>query len=718
VPFGYPLADRSGCASVAALSLLGGIRLTMRYRVGIDIGGTFSDLVLMDEAGRVSALKVSSAPDAVVAALVDGLRMLQQQAGLAPADALAVVHGTTAATNAILEYRGARTGLITTRGFRDILEIRRLRVGRLYDLSWDKPKPLVPRRLRREVPERLDVNGEVVEALDLAAAEQVVEALLSEDLEAVAVVLIHAYADGTHERLIGDLIARRAPNVFLSLSHEVLPEIGEYERTSTTVVNAYVGPIADRYLGQLETGLAGAGVEAPLLMMQSNGGVIRASTARRRPVQVVESGPAGGVIAAVRLAEQCGAPNLITVDMGGTTAKASIVEDGRPFQVAEYEVGAGISVGSRMFKGGGHTLRVPALDIAEVGAGGGSLIRVDTGGGLRVGPESAGAAPGPVCYGLGNEQPTLTDANLVLGYLNQTQLLGGSLPIDGAAAHRAIRERVAAPLGLDSMAAAYGAHQIAVSNMVRVARAVSTERGRDPRRCTLVAFGGNGPVHAAEVARQLGIGEVIVPPWPGLFSAFGLLAAETRHEIAQARRMQLAGLTTSDLLAGFEGLERSARSTLREEGHADSDIVVDRLLDLRYRGQSSELRVDVADLERLADVATLAAAFEDEHERTYGYRDGPERVEVVSFRVVARVTARVPSPVVEPRRAPAAASRPAYFGAEHGAVTTPVLDRGDLKRTSRSGPLIVEEYDATTVVPPGWNARLDEHGNIRLSADG
>src|SRR3954471_15641953 len=309
----------------------------MRYRVGIDIGGTFSDLVIMDEDGRVSTLKVSSAPDEVIAALVDGLKDLQQRAGLAPADAIAVVHGTTAATNAILEYRGARTGLITTKGFRDILEIRRLRVGRLYDLGWDKPKPLVTRRLRREVPERLDVNGEIVEELDLAEAERVVHELLSEDLEAVAVVLVHAYANGDHERQIGDLIREQAPDLFLSLSHEALPEIGEYERTSTTVVNAYVGPIVDRYLGALESGLSAAGVGAPLLMMQSNGGVIRAGTARQRPAQVVESGPAGGVVAALRLARQCGLPNLITVDMGGTTAKASIVENGRAFQMAEYE---------------------------------------------------------------------------------------------------------------------------------------------------------------------------------------------------------------------------------------------------------------------------------------------------------------------------------------------------------------------------------------------
>jgi N-methylhydantoinase A len=316
---------------------------------------------------------------------------------------------------------------------------------------------------------------------------------------------------------------------------------------------------------------------------------------------------------------------------------------------------------------------------------------------------------------LGNEQPTLTDANLVLGYLNQTHLLGGALPIDGAAAHHALEERVAGPLGMDPLEAAYGTHQIAVSNMVRVARAVSTERGRDPRRCVLVAFGGNGPVHAAEVARQLGISEVIVPPWPGLFSAFGLLAAETRHEIAQARRLRLAGCAPADLAAEFANLERSAVATLREEGHAEGRIVVDRFLDLRYRGQSSELRVPVPDLDTLDDTAPLAAAFEHEHERTYGYRDGPERVEIVSFRIVARVAQQLPPPLVEPRRSARPAGRSAYFGAAHGSLMTSVVDRGDLDRTARAGPLIVEEYDATTIVPPGWSVHLDEHANIRLA---
>jgi N-methylhydantoinase A len=373
----------------------------MRYRVGIDIGGTFSDLVVLTSDGRAFTLKVSSAPERLVEAVVGGLASLLTQAELRPAAAEAVVHGTTVATNAILEYRGARTGLITTRGFRDVLEIRRLRVGRLYDLAWEKPEPLVPRRLRREVTERLAADGSVVTPLDRAEAARVVDGLAEVGIEALAVSLVHAYADGAHERQIGQLVAARAPGLHLSLSHELLPESGEYERTSTTVINAYVGPVVDRYLGGLEAALGRAGLEAPLLMMQSNGGVMRAGTARRQPIQVIESGPAAGVVAALELARRAGLPNVVTVDMGGTTAKASILEDGRAFQISEYEVGAGINAGSRLFRGGGHLLRVPALDIAEVGAGGGSLARVDRGGGLRVGPESAGADPGPVCYGLG-----------------------------------------------------------------------------------------------------------------------------------------------------------------------------------------------------------------------------------------------------------------------------------------------------------------------------
>ncbi len=694
----------------------------MRYRVGIDIGGTFSDLVVVTSSG-VRTLKVSSAPDELIPKLVSGLAGLLDEAGLKAADAEAVVHGTTVATNAILEYRGARTALITTRGFRDVLEIRRLRVGRLYDLGWEKPAPLVPRRLRREVEERLDVDGNVVIPLDEGEAAEVVAALLAEGVESIAVSLIHAYANGSHERRIGQLVRERAPGIHLSLSHEVLPESGEYERTSTTVVNAYVGPVIDRYLGHLQAELRGAGVEAPLLMMQSNGGVMRAESARRRPIQVIESGPAAGVVAALQLAQRAGLSNVITVDMGGTTAKASILEGGRAFQMAEYEVGAGITAGSRLFKGGGHLLRVAALDIAEVGAGGGSLVRVDSGGGLRVGPESAGAQPGPACYGLGNDRPTLTDANLVLGYLNQSHLLGGALAIDAEAAAKALQDGAARPLGLDLIETAYGVHQIAVSNMVRVARAVSTERGRDPRRCALVAFGGNGPVHAIEVARQLGIRLVIVPPWPGLFSALGLLCAEARHELVQAHRRRLAEASPEEIFGGLAALERTALATLADEGHAADGVVLERLLDLRYRGQSSELRIPLDGRTGSAALARAAARFEAEHERTYGHHDAAARIELVNLRLVARVLGDPPDGLAEAGSGlqpsvgfKPAGARAAYFGREYGSLETEVIGRADLSRRGRPGPLIVEEYDATTVIPPGWTARLDQWNDVVLES--
>jgi N-methylhydantoinase A len=688
----------------------------VRFKVGIDIGGTFSDLVVLAVDGRLETLKVSSAPEQLIPALLDGLRTLLERAGLPAGDAEAVIHGTTVATNAILEYRGARTALITTRGFRDVLEIRRLRVGRLYDLGWEKPAPLVPRRLRFEVTERLDATGRVVTPLEADEAARVVEAVLGEGIEALAVSLVHAYANGEHERRIGELVAQRAPGLTCSLSSELLPEIGEYERTSTTVINAYVGPVVERYLGALQTGLQHTGIAAPLLMMQSSGGVMHAETARRRPIEVVESGPAAGVVAALQLSRQLGelGRNIITIDMGGTTAKASILEEGRAFQMAEYEVGAGITAGSRLFKGGGHLLRVAALDIAEVGAGGGSLVRVDAGGGLRVGPESAGALPGPVCYGLGNDQPTLTDANLVLGYLNPDHLLGGSLTIHAEAARRQLSERVAQRMGLDLLETAYGVHLVAVSNMVRVARAVSTERGRDPRRCALLAFGGNGPVHAVEVARQLDIKRVIVPPWPGLFSAFGLLFAEPRHEFVQACRGQLSSIQPEIVIAGLDALAGAASARLADEGHPSDSVVLDPLLDLRYRGQSSELRIP---FDRSRGLDDVAARFEAEHQRVYGHHDGVERIELVNLRLVARaVHAPFVENLVRATRSPVAdgVSRPAYFGRKYGVLNAPVVGRSQLTETAQAGPLIVEEYDATTVVPPDWTARLDDLGNILL----
>ena len=684
-------------------------------RIGVDIGGTFTDLVCLAADGRVATRKVSTTPDDYRQAIRAGVMALIEELGVAPADVQEIVHGTTVATNAILEHRGAPTGLLTTRGFRDTLEIGRLRYPRLYDLTWQKPAPLVERRWRLEVPERLGPHGEVVEPLDEDAARRAIAFLVAEGVRALAISLVHSYANPVHEQRLAELVAEVAPGLPVTLSSEVLPEIGEYDRTSTTVINAYLQPVVGRYLAGLEQGLVADEVRAPVLVMQSNGGIMAARAAARQPIQIVESGPAAGVIAAQQLAARLDLADVITLDMGGTTAKASIVENGALQHVREYEVGAGLNVGNRLNRGAGYILRVPAIDIAEVGAGGGSVVWVDPVGALHVGPRSAGAVPGPVCYGTGGEEPTLTDANLLLGYLNPTELLGGALPIDREEARAVFATRVARPLGLDVVAAAFGVHRIAVATMVRVVKAVSSERGRDPRRFTLIAYGGNGPVHAAQVAAELGVRRVVVPPWPGLFSAFGLLAADPAQHAGRTVLRATGDVSPLELERAFQALEARVQAELIQQGHAATDIRLARAVDLRYAGQSFELGLPLEPVP--LDAHTLRGLderFGAEHERTYGHRAAGDPVDIVTIRVTA-VARRIVGEMVRPRhRRPSSATPPvhraAYFGPEVGTVTLPVLGRSQLDGARRAGPLIVEEYDATTVVPPGavvWRDPLD-----------
>src|SRR5262245_28587328 len=496
------------------------------WRVGVDIGGTFTDIVFLGADGALHTKKVSSSVDNYARAIVAGMTAALHEAGLSGGDIAEVLHGTTVASNAILELKGARTGLITTKGFRDILEIRNLRMPRLYDLTWSKPPPLVERYLRVVVDERVNTYGGVDRALDPADAEAAVDKLLAEGVEAIAVCLLHSYANPVHERLIKEIIKRRAPDLPCCISFEVLPEIKEYERTSTTVINTYVMPIVARYLATLRAELEGLAIAAPLLLMQSNGGLTTADAAMKTPMHIIESGPAAGVIGAQALAQALTLPNVITFDMGGTTAKASIVEGGEVGRSLEYQVGGGIMLGSRLLTGAGYLLKVPAIDLAEVGAGGGSIVWIDAGGSLQVGPRSAGASPGPLCYDLGGTEPTITDANVILGYINPAYLVGGALPLNADKARRVFEASLAARLGPSLAHAAYGAHQIAASNMIRAIKAVSTERGRDPRDYALFSFGGNGPLFAAGMAEALQMKRIVVPPSPGLFSAFGLLYAD------------------------------------------------------------------------------------------------------------------------------------------------------------------------------------------------
>ena len=686
------------------------------FRAGIDIGGTFTDIVLVGSDGSIHTKKVSSSVENYAAAIVNGLAELFSETGLTGAAIEEVRHGTTVASNAILERKGARVGLITTQGFRDVLEIRTLRMPRLYDVGWTKPEPLVERYLRQVVDERVDHRGAIERPLDPADAERAVDALLAEEVEAIAVCLINSFANPAHELMIKDIVARKAPGLTLSISCEVLPEIKEYERTSTTVINAYVMPIVANYLRVMRGNLDAAGIAAPLLLMQSNGGLTTAAAAMARPIHIIESGPAGGVVGAQALARAKQLKNVITFDMGGTTAKAAIVEQGELTRAHEYAVGGGIVIGSRLLTGAGYTLKVPAIDLAEVGAGGGSHVWIDAGGALQVGPQSAGAEPGPVCYDKGGDVPTLTDANVLLGFINPTALVGGALKLNAEKAQLLFAEKVAKPLGMTIERAAYGAFEIATSNMIRAIKAVSTERGRDPRDFALFAFGGNGPLFAAAMASALGIGRVVVPPSAGLFSSFGLLYADLEHHYSRTLRRLLRGANLAEISAAWDALTREAQAELGAEGFIGPRARVKRSAALHYKGQTYELVVPVPDgpVDN-GTVAALETAFAEEHERTYGHRAGPdEPVELVSIQVVGLglrdrgMPDRIRSDRPEPPPPP---PRPAWLGAAHGWVKTPVLRRSDLGGC-RTGPLIVEEYDATCLVPPSARAGLDEAGNI------
>ena len=694
--------------------------MPVTYRAGVDIGGTFTDIVLLGSDGTVHTKKVSSSVGNYAQAIVDGLSEVFAETGLGGSVIDEIRHGTTVASNAILEHKGARVGLITTKGFRDVLEIRTLRMPKLYDIGWTKPEPLVERYLRKVVDERIDHRGHVERALDHSDAERAVDALLAEKVEAIAVCLLNSFANPVHEAMLKEVIERKAPHLPKSLSFEVLPEIKEYERTSTTVINAYVMPIVATYLRALRKGLDAGGIPARLLLMQSNGGLTTDAAAAERPMNIIESGPAGGVVGAQALARTKALDRIITFDMGGTTAKASMVEHGEVARAQEYAVGAGIMIGSRLLTGAGYTLKVPAIDLAEVGAGGGSHVWIDGGGALQAGPESAGASPGPVCYDQGGTVPTITDANVLLGYINPAHLVGGALKLNADKARAAFAEKIAKPLDMPLERAAYGAHLIVASNMIRAIKAVSTERGRDPRDFALFAFGGNGPLFAAGMAASLGINRIVVPPSAGLFSSFGLLYADVEHHYARTFRRLLRQADLGEIGTAWDALAKQAGDQLASEGFTGANARLRRSAALHYKGQSYELTVPVPDGPIDARMAKhLEQAFAEEHERMYGHRAGPdEPVELVAIQLVGaglREGPGVPQSVAPSRRNGAKpASRKAYFGDEHGWLETPVLSRADLDG-ARNGPLIVEEYDSTCVVPPAARAERDAAGNIVIT---
>lgn len=689
---------------------------TMSLKVAADIGGTFTDIALFLPDGRLATRKVPSTPRDYSIGVVDGMRSLVSELGLQPSDFAQIHHGCTVATNAILEQKGARTALLTTRGFRDVLELRRIRVPRLYDPLYVKPAPLAARNHRYEVTERMDADGRVLVDLDENDVMDAVASIRRDGVEAVAVCFLHSYKNPAHERRVGEILRRELPDRFVTLSVDVLPEIREYERTSTAVINAYVGPPVATYIGRLRDGLDRAGFTGQLMVMQSSGGTLEAQAVIDFPARIVECGPAAGVIGAAHEAAQGGQGNVITFDMGGTTAKASLIEDGQITRTDEYEVGGGISLSSRLLKGGGYALKLPVIDISEVGAGGGSIIRVDGAGAVKVGPDSAGAVPGPVCYGAGGSRPTVTDANMVLGYLNPTALAGGTVSVDRALAEAALVRDVAQPLGMSVEEAAWSVYVVAAANMVRAVKAVSTYRGRNPSDFVLMAFGGNGGIFAAELMRHLQMKRAIVPAAAGVFSAVGLCVGEVQFSQSRSFLKKTHQVDRGELNAVLDDLEQGVRGRL---GNQNRSLTRRRSAAMRYVGQAFELSVPLPD--RAMDAVSLAEAserFEAEHERTYGLRLDGFATEIVSLDVTVSIEgSALPQPAPGNAAGRQISDRRAYFGPEAGWLATPVVERGHLARGSLPGPLIVEEYEGTTVVPPGAFASLDGRGNIIIDME-
>ena len=700
---------------------------TATNRIAIDVGGTFTDLVATNSDGSARTLKLLSTPDDYSRAITEGLGLLLGGASIEPKSVISLVHAFTVATNALLTGRGASVALITTAGFRDILEIARLRMPQLYNMDWDKPRPLVPRHLRFEIEERMDASGMIVRPLNAAGVIAAAEKMLRLNVNSVAVCLLHAYMNPAHEQVVMDLLRRHAPGLSISASHQVLPEIREYERTSTTVVNAFVKPVVDRYLASVEDGVKRLGMAAPLMVMQSSGGIIKADTARAYPAYCIESGPAAGAIGAAALGEMLGEANIIAFDMGGTTAKACLIEGGEPRLTDEMEVGTGIHAGQRLLGGGGYLVRSPTIDLAEIGAGGGSLAWLDRGGALRVGPQSAGADPGPACYGRGGLRPTVTDANVVLGFLNPSHLLDGDMPIDAEAAKMAIEAHVAGPVGLSVHEAAHGIHAVVNAAMTRAIQSVSSEIGRSPREFSMFAFGGNGAVHGATLARQTGISDVIVPPASGVFSALGLLFARIQHRLVAVYWHDVDKVDCDALNRRAADLLHEASELMAAEGVPTTHIELQLVLEMRYAGQSSELGVALSRPFVSSQILTDAMEqFHRDHERTYGYCSRAERVQIVNLRLRARSLdrqAHLPIPsALRTRKANGASSAPGdrmvYFG-DRGWITTPVIRRASLSVQPQDGPLIIEEYDTTIIVPPAATVRADTGiVRIRLSPAG
>jgi N-methylhydantoinase A len=686
------------------------------FRVGVDIGGTFTDLVLIDDAtGAFAVGKTLTTPDdpsrAVETVLVETLRA----AGVVAADVRQLVHGTTLVTNAIIERTGARTALLATHGFRDSIEIGREQRYDLYDLMIEHPRPLVPRYLRFDVPERTLAGGATLQELDIAYVERLARELAGGGITAVAIAFLHSFANPAAEQAARAAVLQAAPALRVSISSDVVPEIREFERTSTTIANVYVQQRVERYLRELQGRLDRLGFAGSFFLMLSSGGIATVDTAVRFPVRLLESGPAAGALAAAAYGLACGRPDLLSFDMGGTTAKLCVIDHGRPLVAHEFEVDRVY----RFKKGSGLPIKIPVIEMIEIGTGGGSIARVDSLGLLKVGPDSAGADPGPVCYGRGGVEPTVTDADLVLGYLDPGFFLGGRIALDVAGARAAIETQIAARLGCSVEAAAWGIHQVANERMANAARVHALERGKDPHRFPLFAFGGAGPVHAFRVALALGSPALIAPFGAGVISTVGFLAAPLAFDFVRSWAVQLDRLDWARANALLDEMEAEGQALLAASGAPAMAISHRREADMRYVGQGHEVRVPLpAGALGPAGAEAIAAAFAQVYQELYDRPGPPVALEVLNWRVVSsgpKPELRLKAPAGGTGDAAAArkGERPAYAPEARGYVATPVYDRYRLAPGAAfAGPAIVEERESTVIVGPGARCRVDEQLNL------
>ena len=694
-----------------------------KHRVSIDIGGTFTDLVaLNEESGEILNIKVPSTPREPAKAVMEAFQEFLEKAG--DTDVSTVVHATTIAANALLGQLNLelpKIALVTTKGFRDVIEIGRQRRHELYNLFVQKPRTLIPRRLRFEVGERTGPKGKILRPLNGEEVKELARQLKRENVKSVAVALLFSYINQRHEREIGKILKQLQPETYVSLSSEVAPEYREYERTSTTVVNAVLMPIVSSYLNTLQEEIERLGVKAPLCIMQSDGGIASKEIVSKKPVSMVESGPAAGVIASAFYGKLLGIDDILSFDMGGTTAKAGAVKEATPEVVNEYEVAGKVHSG-RIVKGSGYPVRHAFIDLAECSAGGGTIAWVDEGGALQVGPVSAGAEPGPACYGKGGRQPTVTDANVALGRLNPRYMLGGEMPISAKLSEKAILREVCGKIELELTEAAAGIVSIVNSAMAKVLRIVSVERGYDPRDFALMCFGGAGPMHACALAEELNIPKIIIPPNPGLFSAYGLLTADFKSTFVDAVMKLMNEVDAKELETTFQKLELKGMRILERQRIPKGNMRFVRQLDLRYFGQSYELTVPVNTPFTDNALRQVVESFHKKHKAVYGYAVRDEPVELVNVRLIA--VGLVKKPMLkeqplhgeDPPKEVVIARRKVFFEQHDDYVKTPIYEREKLNSGNVvEGPAVIEQYDATTVVYPRWKASVDKLGNLVLS---